>query len=369
MSYNAIIGLGNAGTQIVKLASESPFLSDVKKFAIDSVMSNLDMDTVNGFTYIHVISDDKTGSGRNRDRGAAMYKFHEDEGHFKEMYDTLQGAKSPVVVITSAAGGTGSGSIIPFCKAMHEKEIEVIPIIICPNMGDPAAYHLNTNDLMIELDEIGISTYSVFRNVKSGSSYHLINKEVVELIELIFGKHYSPTDKDSIDDSDLDVVLSTPGRFVGIIETANTLDELKRNIARKLFNGYQPGWDVKDSETPTFVTAFGLTSMFADDEFDDAFAEVNERIINKYDEYRNIVVDDNDGKYTATVIISGLNHAELKVIDTNFKTAGKLASGMKKAERPSFISNRKASVIKADESSPADAKQLQGAASKFKWKK
>lgn len=348
---NVIVGLGNTGTQIIKLAAKSPKLKDCILYAIDSVMTNVDLDTVKDFKYIPIISDEKTGSGRSRERGMAMYRFHEEQGKFDEMYEEIKNSKQPVIVISSSAGGTGSGSIIPFCERLVKNNIKVIPIIVCPSLEDPIAYHLNTNDLMVELDAIAnvdedgneinnVKTYSVFRNINGVSNYETINSEIVQSIEVILGKHYEFKNKDSIDDSDLDTVLSTPGRFISIIETTNTLEELKRNIIKRIFSGYQPAW----SDTPNIIVrAFGLKSMFASSEYHEAFSEVNARIdkTNEFDEFRNIVDDNNDGKYTATVIVAGLPQIQLRVIDTEFNIDKGLAPGMTKSNRPSFISKKK----------------------------
>ena len=170
-----IIGLGGTGTAIVSAAANRASLNDAKLFSIDSVTSSINLDNINRIKCIPIISDDKCGSGRDRERGAAMFNYHDEQGNFSELYAIAQDAKTPVVVISSAAGGTGSGSIVPFCAKLIKKGITIIPIIVCPALDDPDAYHLNTNDLFIELDEIGIETYNVFRNRSGDSSYHKIN--------------------------------------------------------------------------------------------------------------------------------------------------------------------------------------------------
>ena len=112
---NLVIGVGNTGTNIVKLAAMSTLLDDTNYYAIDSVASSIDMGSLGKIKYIPIISDEKTGSGRDRERGRAMYEFHQNNGEFEEMYTEAAEAKSPVIVVTSAAGGTGSGSVVPLC--------------------------------------------------------------------------------------------------------------------------------------------------------------------------------------------------------------------------------------------------------------
>ena len=115
---NMIIGTGNAGCQIIKMAALSPLLDEVEFYAIDSVLSTIDMDSISNVKFIPIMSDEKAGSGRDRERGKAMFKFHEENKAFDEMYKVASESKTPVIVVSSAAGGTGSGSIVPLCDAL-----------------------------------------------------------------------------------------------------------------------------------------------------------------------------------------------------------------------------------------------------------
>jgi len=356
---NMIIGVGNTGTQIVKLAATSKLLEDVKMYAIDSVAASVDIDMINRITVIPIISDSKNGSGRSRERGAAMYEFHEDNGEFVDMYDDAVNSKAPVLVITSAAGGTGSGSVVPLCKSLIAENVQVIPIIICPNEADPEAFHLNTNDLFIELDEIGITTYAVFQNTRRYSDYALINQDVVNMIEIVFGRRYDETELDTIDDSDLDVILNTPGRFIAVSAEAKDAQTLSKELARKVFSGYQPAWTDEEASNNTLLLACGLKSIFAKDDFDAVFEEIDKRLDagNMYDKYKNIVNDNNDGKSSATLIVAGLPRAAVKVISSEYKEAESLGSGLNKSKRPSFM-NRKKKTITDDNGKP-----------KFNWQK
>ena len=341
---NMIIGLGNCGTQIVKAATKSELLKGVKMYCIDSQVASVDLDTIGNVTMIPIISDEKSGSGRNRERGKAMYQFHEENGSFEQLYEDAVKAKSPIVVITSAAGGTGSGSTVPLCEALIARDLHVIPVIVCPDMSDPDAYHLNTSDLMMELGEVGIETYSCFRNSKDDANYDRVNNEVTELIEIIFGKKYQKTTLDSIDDSDLDVVLSTPGRFIAVSVTAPDVTTLKKELTRRVFSGSQPAWNDDESENNTFMTAYSLTSMFASQDFKEVFNEINMRIKRVFDEYRNIVDIGNNGVTHATLIVAGLPRMEIKMIETEFMEAAGIAAGTKRSKRPSFLSRKKATI-------------------------
>lgn len=356
-SKNMAVGLGNTGYNNIENCIMRGTLTDTKFYAIDSQTAHVNIDTINQMTYIPIIADEKSGSGRNRERGKALYEFHEANGAFDALYEECKNSKSPVIVISSAAGGTGSGSLVPFCKAMIDRDIQVIPIIVCPNDDDPMAYQMNTEDLLIELDEAGITTYSIFKNIKNDAEYTVINNDIAEQIEIIFGKKYNKTTLDSIDDSDLDVVLSTPGRFMTISAKANDISSLKKELTRKMMVGFQPAFTPEEAEKCTFVTAYSLESTFADADFKEVFGDIDNRIKNVYDNYRNIVVTTSPDAI-ATVIIAGLPGPHIKQTNTEYLESNGIGYGMKKNNRPSFIQKRKASTTKGTGE----------AASKFNWK-
>lgn len=345
---NLIIGLGNCGTMIVKEIMKSSALDDVKLYAIDSVTSTIDREFVDRVTIIPIQSDEKQGSGRNRERGAEMYKIHEEADDFAQMYQDAIDAKSPVLVITSSSGGTGSGSTAPLCEALVSRGVQVIPIIITPDLSEPDAYHLNTNDLFSELADIvdaygepGVPSYTIFQNPKNTVNYDPVNRDVVNLVEIILGVRNDYTTRDSIDESDLDTILKTPGRFIATSATAANADALRKQITSKVFSSYQPAWSEDDIRSLTLMTGYSLKSMFAEDEFDSVFEDIRKRIVRRYDEYRNVVNSDNHGQCEATVIIAGLPRPAIKNIDVEYNMANDLGTGIKKSTRPSFLNKRK----------------------------
>ena len=175
---NIVIGFGQAGSNVVRaLNADTALNSDVNYYAIDSILNSIKLSDVSDIKYIPIISDEKSGSGRDRTRGAEMYTFHESQGHMDELYEDCKNSKMPIIAITSAAGGTGSGSIVPFCKKMMALDLQVIPFILCPNKDDPTAYHLNTNDLFIELADAGILTYDIFENRKGDGQHNAENHQ------------------------------------------------------------------------------------------------------------------------------------------------------------------------------------------------
>jgi hypothetical protein len=339
---NRIIGVGNAGTQIAKLAATSKLLRGSKIYAIDSTTVSIDINSVSGVKFIPIISDDKTGSGRDRERGSDMFKYHMECGSFNDLMDDAMNAKTPVIIVTSAAGGTGSGSTPQLFKMLTDADVFAIPIIILPALDDPMAYHMNTTDLFYELGQIDPDLkYCTFRNPSHSMHYDAINRSVVNAIEVVFGLHYDHTSSDTIDESDIDRVFRVPGRFVAASVEAANVDELHKKITHSVLAEYQPAWDISEIADKMIVMAFSLTSMSAtDSDYQLVFKDIKDRIPMSLDEYRN-AKDDISGTCKATAIIGGLPRPELKSIESDFKTVNSLGVGLTQSKRPDFMKSRK----------------------------
>lgn len=331
-----VIGLGNTGSQIVKLAASSQKLSDTKFYAVDSVTSSIDMKALTNVTPLPIVSDENTGSGRVRERGAEMMKMHLGTTEFTTLIRECDASSLPVIVISSSAGGTGSGAIVPLCKQLLKDvpNITLIPIIVVPAMDDPIAYHMNTTDLFTELGEVGITSYVVFRNKSRTSNYTEINQEVVTAIEILQGKWYEGTTVDSIDDSDRKNLFGTPGRLIVVKAEAANAGYLKRMITEKVINGNQPWVDPGNNFG---MLAFSLKSAFAKDDIDTVFDDVRTRCIGRLDEYKDIVASDTQ-TMIATCVISGLPNVPMKDVDLDqFHVASGMSDGLTKSKRPSFM--------------------------------
>lgn len=353
-----ICGAGNAGVRIVEACGVRDLLSDCALYGIDSQTNQITLNNIARIKYIPIIGD-IAGSGRSREKGKALYEFHEAEGAFDDLYKACENAKAPIIVISSTGGGTGSGTVPSLCKALIDRGISVIPILVAPNDEDPYALQMNSEDCFLELDEVGVTTYSVFKNMRNDADYTVVNNEIVEQIEIILGKRYKNSPLDTIDPSDLNVVLSAPGRLMTISAKAPDIPSLKKELTRKMMTGFQPAFTPEEAEKCTFVTAFSLESTFAQQDFKEVFEDINSRIKNVYDEYRNIVVTNTAGDSYATAIIAGLPTVKTKSINSEFLEANTIGTGKKKNQRPSFISKRKATIT---------AGTGEGASKQFNWK-
>lgn len=342
-----IIGLGNTGSVIVRDIAKKN-LNNVRLFAIDSQAKHIAIDHVSNVEYIPIVADDNAGSGRDRERGREMFRFNLEQGKLDKMLEECKNTDT-IFVVSSAAGGTGSGSCPELCRELIDdtSDRKVIPIIICPNMEDPDAYHYNTTDLMVELKDAKVGPYVIFRN-PSSSDYEKINAEIVEAITVMLGNHYETTDNDSIDASDLNNILSTVGRMMVLSVTGETVDEVRKKLLKQLVSSYQPNWD--SAKVGYGVAAFSMKSINAGEDSKLIENDILPKLEHCSDRYKNIVIDDNNGMVEVTLIIAGLPPVELKDVTTEYNETASIGDSLKKAERPRFMKRRHVSfnAFKAD---------------------
>lgn len=333
-----VIGLGNTGSVIVReLAKKN--IDNVSLFAIDSQVKHVAIDNVSRVRYIPIIADDNVGSGRDRERGKAMFEYNVEEGKIDELFSICKSVDT-IFIVSSAAGGTGSGSCPALCEELFTRcndDVKIIPIIVCPNMKDPDAYHYNTNDLMVELKDANVGPYVIFRNPDS-SDYEKVNKEIVDAIDVMLGNKYEHTDNDSIDASDLNTVLSTNGRIVALSVTGDTVDEVRKKLLKEIVSAHQPSWDA--SQAGYGVAAFSMKSINAGEDSKLIETDILPKLSHCSDIYKNIVINDNNGKVDVTLIVAGLPPVELKQVETDYTETAGIGENLKKSERPKVMKRK-----------------------------
>ena len=341
MPKTVIVGLGNTGTNNVKEINKRN-IPNLDLYVIDS-QTNISMDESIDITCIPIMIDDETGSGRIRDVGRELYDQHEKAGTFEKMYEAIKESRTPVFPITSSSGGTGSGSVVGLCQFCIQNDIPVVPIIVFPAKSDPANYHLNTNDLLCELNEIGITTYMAFENEDHSSDYDDINKSIADAISVLVGTYYKETKDDTIDDRDRSQLLANEGRLMVITAKGRDIETLKCNINSNLHHCHQPLWG-EMMNTSMVMFGCSLEGMMAGKFASDVFSVITGMFENCFDIYKHIMPNDS-GDYTCTIIISGLKNNETKEICSEYDEIEKIGSGLKKSVRPTF--RKKAGINKA----------------------
>ena len=215
-----VIGVGNCGNQVARLAYKD---ADVPAFLINS--SERDLATIDENLPMRCIGD-LQGSGKDREEAMKFLKAACMELVRDEEFITFMETKQAVFVVSSMGGGTGSG-IAPLLSNIIRQSFSTkdgnqmicILVGVMPKLTEGQSTQENAASYLYELyNVLERPTYMVFDNnnfAKEPTSKALekVNAEIVEAIKVIQCRYNAPTPYDSIDEKDMKMVISTPGRL------------------------------------------------------------------------------------------------------------------------------------------------------------
>ena len=234
MEKITIIGVGNCGGQVASLAEKKyPDLFDT--IYINTSEADLSMvQDKNGLKFKIGEKEEIEGSGKNRDKmkeylQADIGKLLES----KELQDRIV-EKKYCFIISSAAGGTGSGAspiLLEFMRQMFP-DTNFILVTVLPQLQASLAEQGNALEFLFELyDVLGENTtYMIYDNetvadLPPTRALEVVNENIVEDIRIITGIDNFPTPYESIDDADMESIISTPGRLI--------ISRLTKNLTEK----------------------------------------------------------------------------------------------------------------------------------------
>ena len=222
-----VVGIGNAGSQVAALAMEK---LSVDVLAINS--SEKDLQTLPESVPQHLIGD-KKGAGKERNEAKrflkeSIMKIINDEEKSK-VFD-----KEVLFVVSSCGGGTGSGSSVMLTNILSEvfPNTKIIVVGILPTLKEALSTQLNSIEYMKELyGALDGATYMLYDNDKyaklpSPQMMQLINEGIVNDINVIRRGYQLPTRYSSIDEKDMNNIISTSGR----IAIASLVDIKEKDI-------------------------------------------------------------------------------------------------------------------------------------------
>ena len=225
MEKIVVIGSGNCGGQIALLA-ERKYPDIFSSIYINTSKTDLSMiRSENGLKFKIGNDEEVEGSGKNRDKmkeylEADISKILED----RELQDRILSSKY-CFIIASGSGGSGSGSapiLMEFMRQMFP-DTHFILVGILPHIGASLTEQGNTIEFLTELyDVLGPSTtYMLYDNetavaagLSSTKALEVVNENIVEDMRIISGIDNFATPYESIDDADMESIVSTPGRLV-----------------------------------------------------------------------------------------------------------------------------------------------------------
>lgn len=219
----AIIGVGNCGSQVALLAQKKyPELFDC--IYINTSEADLSMvKSTDGLKFKIGKKDEVEGSGKNRTK---MKEYLQEAINDILVNQALQDAivsKKYVFIISSAAGGTGSGAapVLMEIMRMMFPDTNFIIVTVLPQISASLMEQGNALEFLNELyDVLGESTtYMVYDNENTADlppthALEVINENIVEDLRVLSGVDNYATPYESIDEADMESIITTPGRLL-----------------------------------------------------------------------------------------------------------------------------------------------------------
>lgn len=229
-----IIGVGNCGSQVANLAERKyPDLFD----SIYINTSESDLSMVSGKEELKFKIGDKDiieGSGKNRAKMKEFLMKDIERILGDENLQEVIRAKKYGFIVTSAAGGTGSGAGPVLMEIMQQlfPDTNFILVGVLPQIGASLMEQGNTLEFLNELyDVLGEdTTYMIYDNEATSSmpptkALEVVNENIVEDIRILTGIDNYPTAYESIDEADMESILTTPGRILVVRLTKNLTEK------------------------------------------------------------------------------------------------------------------------------------------------
>lgn len=269
-----IIGVGNCGSQIALLAEKlySPLFDCVY---INTSEADLSMVQCATEELKFKIGDDEVeGSAKNRSK---MKEYLQENFASIIGNDNFQQAiadKQYCFIISSTAGGTGSGSAPILTEFMSQMfpDTEFVLVAVLPQLGASLMEQGNTAEYLKELYEVLDKdiTYMIYdnetvANMPATKALEALNREVVEDIRVLTGVDSYATPFESIDDADMASIVGTPGRLMvvrlksGLSAKAMEDADLDEMIIKAIKHSKHAETDRNKQ-----VTRWGLITYFTD---------------------------------------------------------------------------------------------------------
>ena len=216
-----IIGVGNCGSQIAYLA-ERKYNTLIDSIYINT--SEADLSMVEGNIKFKIGDKEEIeGSGKNRSKMKAYLRDEIRVILSNAVFQKTINEKKYVFVVASAAGGTGSGAAPVLLDVLRACFPDVHFILVCvlPQLQASLMEQGNTLEFLDELyTDLGDNTtYMMYDNEVTADKsptegLEIVNECIVEDIRILSGIDNYATPYDSIDEADLESIITTPGRLL-----------------------------------------------------------------------------------------------------------------------------------------------------------
>ena len=219
-----LIGIGNCGSQVANLAERKyPTLFDC--VYINTSESDLAMVNTQDQELKFKIGakDEVEGSGKNREKMKEFLKADIKTILGNPKFQQTIAEKKYCFIIASAAGGTGSGAAPVLIEIMRQMfpDTNFILVGVIPKESSSLMELGNALEYLQELyDVIGDSlTYMLYDNESTADmpptkGLEIVNENIVEDIRVLTGVDNFQTPYESIDEADMEAIITTPGRLI-----------------------------------------------------------------------------------------------------------------------------------------------------------
>lgn len=229
----ALVGVGNCGGQVANKAStEYPEIFD--SVFINSSESDLSMVGESNLKFKIGDKDEIEGSGKNRAKMKQYLKSDIMKILRNEDLQECLSTKKYVFIITSAAGGTGSGAAPILMDLLSQlfPDSHFILVAVLPQL---TASKMEQGNALEFLDEMYTTlgdniTYMIYDNetrseLPPTKALEAVNKEIVEDLRILSGIDCYPSPYETIDEADLESIITTPGRLLISRITSNITEK------------------------------------------------------------------------------------------------------------------------------------------------
>lgn len=357
----SVIGLGNAGNQVAKLAGENGFPT----IALNS--SDKDLATVRDYIPTVMVGDEK---GAGKDRSAAKGFMKEIITELIELDDLKKvvDGMDVVVIASSTGGGTGSGMGPVFQSIMTRlrPEVHFVLASILPPLSESVAAQQNSLEYLTESQKIDLTYLSYdneqFSHLTTPEMMTSINQKIISDLKVLRGDYQFTTPFNSIDEKDMMKIIRTPGRLVvASVVGVREKDISQKSFEQRLIDDITNGGHT-ELETDRSVKRLGIITNLTEKLYktlDTTLPQVKGHAGEPIEGFEHICVSDNEPSFVG-IAMSGLSFPDdriakivQKIEDTTklLNTASK-SSILDSTDLSALKSLRKDETTKKEESAP-----------------
>lgn len=219
----AIVGVGNCGSQVAFLA-EQKYSELFDCVYINTSESDLNMVKCADESLKYKIGEAEVeGTGKNRSKMKEYLQVKIEEILMDDHLQETIKDKKYCFIVASAAGGTGSGAAPVLLEAMRQvfRDTHFVLVCVLPQIAASLMEQGNTIEFLEEVFDIlgDNTTYMMYDNESTSGlpptkALEAVNENIVEDIRVLSGVDNFATPYESIDEADMESIISTPGRLL-----------------------------------------------------------------------------------------------------------------------------------------------------------